>query len=251
MSEKPIKAVSADSDPLATLVPAVAAVTLVQAVVTMGAVVPATVAPELARSLGVPTVLIGLQVSLTYAGAVAISFLAGGLVRRLGALRTSQTACALAAVGTLLIALPTLPTLAVGSVVVGLAYGLTNPSASHLLMRLRVRRYRTLVFSIKQAGQPLGGVAAGLIAPSVAVAFGWQVSLLIAGGLAAALLVCIAPLRRRHDHDRNPGLRLVGNPLRDLMLVWTHPRLRPIAFSGFCFASATACFSSTNTSSII
>ena len=74
MSEKPIKAVSADSDPPATLVPAVAAVTLVQAVVTMGAVVPATVAPELAQSLGVPTVLIGLQVSLTYSGAVAISF---------------------------------------------------------------------------------------------------------------------------------------------------------------------------------
>ncbi len=40
------------ADPPATIVPAVAAVTFVQAVATMCAVVPATVAPELARSLG-------------------------------------------------------------------------------------------------------------------------------------------------------------------------------------------------------
>ena len=226
-----------DADPPATLIPAITAVTLVQAVVTMGAVVPATVAPELARSLGVPTALIGLQVSLAYSGAVAVSFVTGRLVRRWGAVRTSQAACALTAAGAVLIAASTLLTLAIGSLVIGTAYGLTNPAASHLLTRLKVGRHRTLVFSIKQAGQPLGGVAAGVIAPPVAVAFGWQTSLLVAAAMALVLLVLVEPVRRRHDDDRDPRLPLGGNPLRELMLVWTDPRLRPIAFAAFCFAS--------------
>ncbi len=126
-----------DADPPATLIPAITAVTLVQAVVTMGAVVPATVAPELARSLDVPTALIGVQVSLAYSGAVAVSFVTGRLVRRWGAVRTSQAACALTAAGAVLIAASTLVTLAIGSLVIGIAYGLTNPAASHLLTRLR------------------------------------------------------------------------------------------------------------------
>jgi MFS family permease len=224
-------------DPPATIVPAVAAVAFAQAVTTMCAVVPATVAPELARSLGMPVSFIGLQVSIAYASAVAISFLSGWLVRRWGAVRTNQAACALAAAGALLIAVPLLASLVLGSLVTGAAYGLTNPSASHLLSRLNLGRHRTLVFSIKQAGQPLGGVAAGLIAPPVAVAFGWQISLVVAAAVALVVFALIAPLRRRHDDDREPGLPLGGNPLRDLNLVWRDARLRPIALAAFCFAT--------------
>jgi predicted MFS family arabinose efflux permease len=225
------------ADPPATIVPAVTAVTIVQAVVTMGAVVPATVAPELARTLGVPAAYIGLQVSLAYAGAVAISFFTGKLVRRWGAVRTSQTACVLTAIAALLIAVPVLASLALGSLVMGVAYGLTNPAASHLLSRLKVGRHRTLVFSIKQAGQPLGGVAAGLIAPPIAVAFGWQASLVVAAGAAILLALLVTPLRRRHDDDRDPTLSLADNPLRDLMLVWSDAGLRSIAFAAFFFSS--------------
>ncbi len=223
--------------PPATIVPAVAAVTFVQAVATMCAVVPATVAPELARTLGVPVSFIGLQVSIAYSSAVAVSFFSGWLVRRWGAVHTSQTACALAAAGALLIAVPFLPSLVLGSLVTGAAYGLTNPSASHLLSRLNLGRHRTLVFSIKQAGQPLGAAAAGLIAPPVAVAFGWQASLVVAAAAAIVLFALVAPLRRRHDDDREPRLSLGGNPLRDLTLVWRDARLRPMAFSAFFFAS--------------
>lgn len=225
------------ADPPGTLVPVVAAVTLVQAMVTMSAVAPATIAPELARSMGVPASLIGLQISLAYLGAMSISFFAGRLVRRWGSVRSSQVACALAAVGAGLIAVPTYATLALGSLVVGTAYGLTNPAASHLLMRLNVGRHRTLVFSIKQAGQPLGGVAAGLIAPPIAVALGWQVSLLVVAAFALVLLVGLTPLRRRHDDDRAPGLRIGGNPLNDLILVWRDPRLRPVAYATLCFSA--------------
>ncbi len=203
----------------------------------MCAVTPATVAPELARSLGVPVAFIGFQVSIAYASAVAVSFVAGGLVRRWGAVRTSQTACALAAAGALLIAVPVLASLVLGSLVTGAAYGLTNPSASHLLSRLNLGRHRTLLFSIKQAGQPLGGVAAGVIAPPLAVAFGWKTSRAAAAAAALILLGLIGPLRRRHDRDREPGLSLGGKPLADLMLVWRDERLRPIALAAFCFAS--------------
>ena len=59
--------------------------TTVQALATMCTLVPATIAPELARAFGVPAAMIGFQVSLIYAGALVMSLIGGQLVRRLGA----------------------------------------------------------------------------------------------------------------------------------------------------------------------
>ncbi len=211
--------------------------TAVQALATMCTLFPAAIAPELARAFGVPASLIGFQVSLIYLGAMVMSLVGGQLVRRLGAVRTSQWALALAGSGLALAAAPSMAGFAIGSVLVGFGYGLTNPSAAHLLMRVARPENRNFIFSLKQTGVPLGAVCAGLAAPSMALMFGWQVAFLSAAAVTYAFVVVLQPLRRGWDRDRDPSLPLRQNPVADLRMIWRHPVLRWISLAAFCFSA--------------
>jgi len=215
--------------------------TMVQALVTMNVVIPAAVAPELAAELGVPTSLIGLQVGIVYAGAMTLSTMSGVLVRRWGALRASQVALALSAAGAALMAVPSLPVLATGAVICGFGYALTNPPASHLLARVTTPSDRNFLFSVKQTSVPLGGIGAGLMAPPVALAFGWQAALLVGAAAALGVGLCLQPLRRAWDADRDPGLTLRRNPATDMGVMWGDAKLRLFAFSAFCFSAVQLC----------
>lgn len=237
MSEPPVPRSDGEAPFSPLLVAAVVVmVTLVQALVTMMAVIPASIAPKLAEAFDVRASMIGFQVTCVYVGGMSMSFVAGVFVRRYGAVAVSLAALGFVVLGGLVATLPHIAGLAVGSVLVGFGYGLTNPAASHLLMRTAREGQRNLLFSIKQAGQPLGGVIAGLMAPPLAVAVGWQVSLAAGAALALVLAVSIAPLRRRLDDDRDPNVRLAARPLQDVELVWRYLPLRLFAIAALCFA---------------
>ena len=224
-----------DADPKAVTV--VGVTTVVQALATMCTMIPAAIAPEMAQALGVPASLIGFQVSLVYLGAMATSVIGGLGVRWLGAIRTSQWALGFAGAGVLLAAAPSLVGLAVGSVLIGFGYGLTNPAGAHLLMRISKPENRNLIFSVKQTGVPLGGIAAGLAAAPLALAFGWQWALLAGGAATLAFLAMIQPLRRAWDEDRDPSVSLLRDPMGDFRLVWRHPVLRRMSMASFCFSA--------------
>ncbi|NQU60788.1 MAG: MFS transporter [Rhodospirillales bacterium] len=214
----------------------VAITTIVQALATMCSVIPAAIAPELALAFGVPASMIGFQVSLIYLGAMATSLVGGTFVKRLGAVRTSQCALGVASVGAVLMTVPLIGILALGSVFIGFGYGLTNPSAAHLLMRVTKPGNRNFIFSLKQTGVPLGGVAAGLAAPSLALAFGWQWALWAGAVVTFAFIFVSQIFRKSWDHDRDPKVALRQNPLGDVGLVWSHPPLRRVSLAAFCFS---------------
>jgi len=211
--------------------------TVVQALATMCVIFPSAIAPELARAFGVPAALIGFQVSLVYLGAMMTSVVGGLLVRRWGALRTSQWALGFAGLGLALAAAPSLLVFAIGSVFIGFGYGLTNPSAAHLLVAVSRPENRNIIFSIKQTGVPLGGVAAGLAAPSLALIFGWQWA--FAAGAVATLVIMavIQPFRQDWDGDRDPTVTIRQNPFGDFFLIWRHPALRRLSMAAFCFSA--------------
>ncbi len=215
----------------------IAVTTTVQALATMCTIVPAAIAPELARALGVPASWIGFQVSLIYFGAMITSMLCGQWVRRSGALRTSQWALGFSGTGLALAAAPSLAGLAVGSVLVGFGYGLTNPAAAHLLMRVSKPENRNLVFSLKQTGVPLGAIAAGLAAPSLALTFGWQWAFLAGAGATLGFIAVIQPFRADWDLDRDPSVTFRQNPLGDLRMVWRLMALRRMSMAAFCFSA--------------
>ncbi|HLS57636.1 MAG TPA: MFS transporter, partial [Zeimonas sp.] len=152
----------------------VVAMLVAQTIVSMGMLTMPAIAPVLARSFGVDASAIGYQVSIVYAGAMASAALGGSVVRRIGAGRTTQAALAAVAIGVALATSANIAALMVASVLLGLGYGLSNPAASELLVRYTPANRRNLIFSLKQTGVPLGGIAAALVAPGVASAFGWR-----------------------------------------------------------------------------
>lgn len=220
---------------------AVGAMMAVQALATMAVLSLAAVAPEVGRALDLPPSLIGYQISVVYAGAMASSVFGAGLPQRLGAVGTSQAALALCVLGALFAVYPSLAALALGSLVIGLCYGLTNPAAALLMARIATGRNRNLIFSLKQTGVPLGGVAAGLVGPAAALAWGWQATPLVVVAVALVLLAALWPLRRRWDAERDPGARLGFSPLGSLALVARNPALRRLALIAFCYAANQLC----------
>ncbi|MGE0719162.1 MAG: MFS transporter, partial [Alphaproteobacteria bacterium] len=200
-----------------------------------------TIAPRMAEILGVSPSLIGWQTTLIYSGGMASSVLGGAVVRRLGAGRASQLALLMAAAGGALVIGGTLWTIALGSIVMGLGYGFTNPAASHLLMRFARGPRLNLIFSIKQTGVPWGGMLAGLMVPAVAVAFGWRWAIAAVVVLALAMIAVLAVPRRHWDDDRDPGQTLRQSPFAAVALVWRIPALRYLSFASMALSLTQMC----------
>ncbi len=219
------------------VVPVLAVTTATQALSTLGSLALAAVAPAAAAALGVSPALIGYQVGVLYVGAMLSALVGGDLARRLGATRSSQLALWLVAAGCLVSALSTLPALAAGALIIGLGYGITNPAASQLLARVPTRRNMNLIFSIKQCGVPIGGILSGALVPGLALAFGWQASLVGCALLALGLSFAIGPLRSAWDSDRNTDAPVLAAPLASLALVWRHGTLRWLAFASFAYSA--------------
>ena len=200
-----------------------------------------TLAPEVARTYGIPAVWVGYQFSLASACmAISLLFL-GSASRRWGAGRVVQTGMSLVGLALILILIPHVTALIGAAVVMGLGYGLIMPANSHLMMRFTARANLNMVFSIQQTGIPLGAILAATAAPLIAVTIGWRWAI---GGLALIvflLVALIASQRARWDDDRDPRASLPRNPFAGAAIVFASPRLRNLSISGFCFSGAQFC----------
>ena len=160
------------------------------------------IAPEVGQSLGLSPSLIAYPVLILYIFAMISSLMAGGIVRRLGAWRSSQAALILIGVSHLMFMNGSLLFLALGSIILGGAYGLLTPPASHLLSKIVTPKNRNLIFSIRFTGVPLGGILAGLLAPSVALEYGWRESMIVTIVISLVIAISMQPFRKRWDRDR-------------------------------------------------
>ena len=178
---------------------------------------------------------------MIYVSAAALSSVAGHIVRRHGAAMTSLAALAFCALGLAGLASGRMVPAILGSLSIGCAYGLTNPAASHLLLRFAPRRRQNLIFALKQTGVPLGAMLAALMLPALAKAYEWQTALLAGALLVVLLAVPLALVRRRLDDDREPGARLRGGLLHSLRVVTANPALRALGVMGMAYASFQFC----------
>ena len=112
------------------------------------------IAPEVGESLGLSPSLIAYPVLILYIFAMMSSLMAGGFVERFGAWRASQAALILIGISHLMFMNGSLIFLAVGSIILGGAYGLLTPPASHLLSKIVTAKNRNLIFSIRFTGVP-------------------------------------------------------------------------------------------------
>lgn len=200
-----------------------------------------TLATKAAPTFGMGAEAVGYQISLIYIVASLFSSFSGLYVRRYGAATTSFAAVAGGGIALAGFASGNLTVAVICSIVAGLAYGITNPAASHLLWRFAPPSRRNLIFAIKQTGTPLGGMLASLLLPVLSVWLGWQ------GAIIASILLFIAvaiPLwlkRAEWDGDRDPGARIRGSLLHGVQAVLGHRTLRGLAVVGLAYACYQFC----------
>lgn len=201
------------------------------------------IVPKVAETYDVSSALIGYQISLLAAAMLVSLVFGGNLSVRWGACRVTQFGLGLLIVGCVIAVLPHVAFVFLSAVALGLGYGLITPSASHLLARFTAAKNRNLVFSFKQSGVPLGGVAAAIIAPAIAVSAGWQWAL-VGNAVAMALLVPLLERgRARWDDDRDPLATVTVNPFGGVATIWRHPALRLLSIAGGCFVIVQICLS--------
>jgi MFS family permease len=208
----------------------------VQAFGTLAVLVVATLAPEIARDLGVPT-----AIALVYFAGMIASLGAGWAVGTFGASRTGQLCMLIAGLGCVVASLGSLSLLIIGSFLIGIGYGLINPAASELLIRHSPANRRSMIFSIKQAGVPLGGMIAGLGGPPLALAFGWRSAFLVTAGACVATAVAAQPGRAHLDRDRGTRGGARAPAFSAMRVVLADPALRWLSLSSFCFAGVQLC----------
>lgn len=208
----------------------------------MAVLVLPAVAPAVARDYGFDPSLIGYQISLVSLGMVVTLTLLGSTTRRYGAARTNQLGHALTATGMLVLLIPYSAFLIIGSLVIGLGYGMITPSASHLLMRYTPPQRRSTVFSIHQTGIPAGGMLAALIAPAVTIYAGWRWAVVLSALLLFGVVLLMQSGRRSWDDDRDRNAPVVTpNPLAGAIAIWQQRELRLITIAGSCFSWAQFC----------
>lgn len=223
---------------------ALAATLAVQTLCTMAAYSMSVAAPEVAAELGIPGATIGLYTSIVYGVGMASAVFSPGFIHRYGAIRVSQY-CLLTAIAGLVVAAlgGTVALVASSAVAIGLGYGATAPSSSHLLAKRTPPHMVNLVFSIRQTGVPLGGVCAGLAVPPLLLAVGWRGALLVEIVPCLALLLLLLLLRREFDADRDPARPLFREgAFRPLRLILEDAALRRLSIISFVYSGAQLCF---------
>ena len=203
---------------------------------------PPVLAPAATRAIGVDPSTVGLFTSIVYLFAAIAAVSSARPVAALGALRASQICLLLCAAGIALVATASLPLVVLGAVLLGLGYGPVTPSSAIILVSTLPARYRSLGFSVKQTGVPVGAAACGLAIPALVADFDWQVAAWALAATAVAGAVLCQPLQRDFDEGvRGSGPSASTSPLGSLALVWRLPRLRELAIGSFVFAGIQMC----------
>jgi MFS family permease len=215
----------------------------VQTLATMALYSVPTLAPAVARDLGVNGALVGGFVATAYGVGIISALLSPGLIRRYGGVRATQVVL-LAAGGMLAISASSTGVvgLACGAIVLGSAYGAAAPASTHLLVPHTPRSVFNLVMSLRQIGVPLGGVFAALLLPPLVPVLGWRGALLMELVPVTMLIIGMELPRRAWDADRDPVFRPWGRALLQPFAMLRDQRMRRLSGSCFVFSGLQLCF---------
>jgi len=226
----------------ARLVAALAVSLAVQTLTALGLAVPAVLAPVAAGDFDVAPTALGRWVGFSYMMAMFAGLAGGTLVGRHGPARVNQAAVLGVVLGLAIGAGANVALLFLCGALLGAAHGLVNPASSTVLAAASPARIRSLVFSIKQTGVPLGGAFAGLLVPALLLWMGWQAAVLALAVAAAALLPLVSLHRSVHDTARRAErlhIRTFAAPVAE---VWSNRPVRDLAFASAVYSSIQISF---------
>jgi len=215
----------------------------IQALTSMAVLMPAVYVGVAAPEIGVDPSRIGAFVAVIYLAAAVTTANCGGPIRRWGALRVSQLALLATAIGLALYVTAVPALVLLGGLIVGVGMGPITPSSAQLLIHRTPPHRRSLVFSLRQTGVPLGNALAGAIVPPLVLGLGWRGTTLAVAVVCAVLALAVEPLRATLDADVGPraaGERAAG-PAYGAVL--RSPMLLRLASGSIGFVAMQMCFS--------
>jgi MFS family permease len=197
--------------------------------------------PVVARDLAIDPKTIGIFTALIYAVAATMALVAAGPIVRFGAVRVSQAALVLAAIGLAFNSAATVVTTVIAVLFIGASQGPINPASAHILAARVPREWFGAVFSLKQTGVPIGFALAGFVFPLLLGLIGWQGASLVAAAAALIAAVILEPMR--------PSLEVIsvagessGGIWKSMRFVLTHRKLRVLGASAFVYVIAQHTF---------
>ncbi len=197
--------------------------------------------PAIARDLGIDPKLVGIFAAITYAVAAVVALAAAGPIVKLGAVRISQVALLMAAVGLALNSVATVLATVLAVVFLGMAQGPINPASAHVLAQRVPREYYGVVFSLKQTGVPIGFALAGIVFPLLLGWVGWRGASLVAAAAAVIAALLVELLRKSLDTRVAAG-RSQTSIWQSIRFVLGHPQLRVLGWSAFIYVVAQHTF---------
>jgi MFS family permease len=186
---------------------------------TLGRLVPIA-GPAFTAEFGWNESWVGYLSAASIVGALFALTAGIGIMRRMGGVRAFQVSLLIGAAALFLYLIPSIALALIASACVGLANGTANPAGSEVLTRLTPPAHRNLVFSIKQAGVPLGGVLGGLAIPPLIEAMGWRLAALVVAAVCITATLLTWPFRSRIDlpHEQRLQYRLDSFRLTDILV---------------------------------
>jgi len=219
----------------------VATMLAIQVMVSLSVLSLGVMMPAVARDLGIDPKLIGVFAAITYAVAAVVALAAAGPIVKLGAVRISQVALLMAAVGLALNSVATVAATVAAVFFIGMAQGPINPASAHVLSQRVPREYFGMVFSLKQTGVPIGFALAGIVFPLLLGWVGWQGASLVAAAAAVLAALMVELLRKSLDTRVSTG-RSQTSIWQSIRFVLAHPQLRVLGWSAFIYVVAQHTF---------
>jgi MFS family permease len=227
---------------------ALSATLLVQVVSSFaGAAIP-LLGPLLTLRWGLAPESIGYVSAVVSAGICWFLACGNPMLDHHGPVRALQIGLAFVAAGLLLLSQPFGTIGLAGALLVGLGLAPNTPAGSQILMRTAPAGHRTLVFSIKQAGVPLGGAIAGLTVAPLVLGFGFTGAIWAVIAVALITALAVQPFRRSLDAEKgtqNPGwARMFLSPSslsRSARVLSSHASLPMLTALGVSFSITQAC----------
>jgi MFS family permease len=226
--------------------------TAVQAFTAFTLTAAGVLAPVVAPAMGLAAEQVGFLVALQFSAGIVSGLACANLIVRFGPIGTLRVAIVLAIAGLALAAWGQVVALVAFALLCGFAHGLVNPPTSEVLMHAAPPRMRSLIFSIKQTGVPIGMAAAGVLFPPLLLLMPWQQAVLAAAAVSVLFLLVLVPFYALYDQDRQKSAGSSGqappSPRLSLRSLWeplnasmASPPLRNFILSAGVFGFVQPC----------